>query len=1607
MLIVNTNLSALNTANQLNINTNKKQKSVEKLSSGYRINKAADDTAGLAISEKMRYMIRGLNQGSKNVEDGISWVQTGDGALHEAHDILHRMTELTIQSLNDTNTELDRKALQMEFESLQSELDRIGQTTQFNDMPIFEEHEGPYYQSEGNIHWDPQQLHVVTAGDNDLTFTYRMDDASPTKTISISVPPGEYTTQELVDEIESVLGNASTGDEKIIFEYTPDGTCNVNLEGAQNLDCVSGGLSYLLNQVYRGGGFGALIGTTIFPNEYSQLEVKKDQNNFMSFTIEDFAGNKTQKDIDIPDGEYTRSELIDILNNQLAGTSVKATAYGTGIRLASDDSIVTGFKGNMFKIDGSGKIYDSVFYDNVKYGSSIQTAGIFTGGCVLPTNSKDEEHKYYYIDNNNNTLKLQPNGMASPVTVTINPGKYTASDIANTLNSSFALAGVGVKAEVITSGGFQGLKITSTEKGLNSAINMDATSSAYNTLFVTREYNQYGTQANITNETKADTDGIFYGSKNLLSLPIAPLTVTAGVNDSFNLSINNTDYTVSITAKTYNNIDDVVKELNERLNGTSAPMAYKGKVIASASDGKIVLTGQNGQTVDKIRVSINGNNGGFDEIFRGSKTTSTSQNVSGTGSVTLNTPFDGTINPSDSNLTINLDGKNHTVTLPTGNVSQDQIIDAIQNAIPPTTETKPHRFPAVSATGTTTDRNFSKTENGKQSSVFWSDSANGSSEKLEGVVGYIKNEPAQMTIGPALKDSMTVDDSNDKITITSNGKTETITLDHKTYTPDSLKLDLQNKINKVFGEAMGGVKVELKGNQLHLTSNLPEGANGAKTNLSCSTADSSFLKDLNTTKEPAKLTSSLPLASSISIDGSNNTFQFQLNEHGASKTVTLALSANTYSPSTLADEINRQLQQQNIAVTASVSNGKLMLKSEATGSDTSISYNTHFGGSSVEALFGPMSEKKPATAVVNMDTQPSITIEAGKTDQFTLAVNNTNVTVTLDSGTYDRDKFLEMLNNKLAGKGVTASYSGNKLQYQTTDSGSQTSIYMNYDYGGSAMKQIYGETTTTTPGITATFTPEGYLTLGSTDPNSKITISSSGGGAFQKPTITNVPIEPTFTDGYHSSKQSRVDGVALNGDITIDQWNDHLQFQFTDSGTPKTISFDIPQGTYTYTELQTKVQGLVDAQLGTAGTINVTVDASGVKLVAAKAGNKYKFSSFSGDFYDKVMCQCTEQSFAQNTQNKDGEQKVDPAYTVGRKDVKNEGADIRKGINDELSLDLTFGNQSQTIEVTLDQGRYSGDQLKNHLQEKINKQLSDLGFPENMIEVGLGDINSGISGSNDQNAINFKLSDKVKLPDEGEVIIDGVSGNAAFEIFYQTDGKMIPAYIVGTKDITEGVTIGPEDTDFSLEVDGVKYAITIPEGEYTADKLVDTINQAINASGAPLIASVDNNNLKISHKQMGEHKIDQIMGGAKDKVFFSENWDKEKKSGRYIQASSQQNDELILKRHVFNTAYLGINSVCISKPKYANKALDRLDQALNIISDIRSDFGSMQNRLGYTFDNNNNKSENTAAAESRLRDLNMASEMVQYASLNILEQVGQSMLAQAHKSQDRILMLLR
>ena len=137
-MVVQHNMQAMNANRQLGIATGSLSKSTEKLSSGFRINRAADDAAGLAISEKMRSQIRGLNQASTNAQDGISLIQTAEGALNETHSILQRMRQLSVQAANGTETDEDRSNLQDEVAQLQEELDRIAETTEFNTMKLLD-----------------------------------------------------------------------------------------------------------------------------------------------------------------------------------------------------------------------------------------------------------------------------------------------------------------------------------------------------------------------------------------------------------------------------------------------------------------------------------------------------------------------------------------------------------------------------------------------------------------------------------------------------------------------------------------------------------------------------------------------------------------------------------------------------------------------------------------------------------------------------------------------------------------------------------------------------------------------------------------------------------------------------------------------------------------------------------------------------------------------------------------------------------------------------------------------------------------------------------------------------------------------------------------------------------------------------------------------------------------------------------------------------------------------------------------------------------------------------------------------------------------------------
>ena len=197
---INHNISALNTYNKMTVNQNAATKNMEKLSSGQRINRAGDDAAGLAISEKMRGQIRGLEQAATNAQDGISLIQTAEGALNETHAILQRMRELSVQSANDTNTEEDRQQLQNEVDQLSNEITRIAKDTTFNNSNLLD---GSF---DGKFHIG------ANAGQNLSVNIGKMDSASLGTTGSVSTATGLVITNASGEAMEvKIQAGAKTG----------------------------------------------------------------------------------------------------------------------------------------------------------------------------------------------------------------------------------------------------------------------------------------------------------------------------------------------------------------------------------------------------------------------------------------------------------------------------------------------------------------------------------------------------------------------------------------------------------------------------------------------------------------------------------------------------------------------------------------------------------------------------------------------------------------------------------------------------------------------------------------------------------------------------------------------------------------------------------------------------------------------------------------------------------------------------------------------------------------------------------------------------------------------------------------------------------------------------------------------------------------------------------------------------------------------------------------------------------------------------------------------------------------------------------------------------
>ncbi|NMA74827.1 MAG: flagellin Hag [Bacteroidales bacterium] len=207
---INNNVMALNAHRQLGMNQAGAAKSMEKLSSGFRINRAGDDAAGLAISEKMRGQIRGLKQASRNAQDGISLIQTAEGALNETHSILQRMRELAVQASTDTNTFSDRKEIQKEINQLLEEIDRIASDTEFNTQKLL------------NGEFEDKVIHIGANEGQNMEITIAN---MGTENIGTE---GERISSLFVEGVDSMEESSATGEGVLTQEGADKAITNIN-----------------------------------------------------------------------------------------------------------------------------------------------------------------------------------------------------------------------------------------------------------------------------------------------------------------------------------------------------------------------------------------------------------------------------------------------------------------------------------------------------------------------------------------------------------------------------------------------------------------------------------------------------------------------------------------------------------------------------------------------------------------------------------------------------------------------------------------------------------------------------------------------------------------------------------------------------------------------------------------------------------------------------------------------------------------------------------------------------------------------------------------------------------------------------------------------------------------------------------------------------------------------------------------------------------------------------------------------------------------------------------------------------------------------------------
>ncbi|MCM1049833.1 MAG: flagellin [Clostridiales bacterium] len=837
-MIISRNLDAMNLNRIVNDNISAHAKSSERVSSGYRINLAADNPVGLAMSETMRRQIRGLMQGTNNTKDGVAFVQIADGAMSEIHDMLQRMNELSLKSADGLCTAVDRAALNAEFDQLRTEIDRINSNTSFNTMPVFEEHEPSYYQICGNRQWNDNQLHTITESTNELNI--HLPDGYVPKDYTITVPAGTYTTQELMDEIDDALHKMSPANPGFVFEYTSDGYCNLNFESADGkptmIDFIDGSLSYLIYDFETGGSAATLLGTTGFgPGE--TLSISRGNNDVLGFYLER-DGISQEVSITLAPKSYTYDDLFNAIQSELNNAATKASlAADVKVETYEDDGKryvqitgtnnvnITGLKGNMFRFEKSGQIYHSAFYDNAIYGEFKNTPASITG------NYYDSSYPIG-ISDNNNILKFKVNNKEYEIKIPVkaNGDGYTVSQLVSLINSNADVKDVVTASSVskYISGRNDycyALKLSGTQGALVFDTDSDVNKNTYNTLFCTD--GDFSTI--ITGQPASIT-----GTANLtgkISLPDEPLI----------FYVDGTKCTLTGIGGDYNSLEDLCTKLNGII-----PDDIKTKIKFDKDSSNHIRIVAQSSAVKKIEIKDKNNT--YNTLFTQKRYTYYTSSYSGrlytTGSTQQGnlsseekyeaatyrkydstSDFQKPIDLSGNNtMTINLSkGSPITITLNEKYDTIGQLVNDINSKLGSASSEVSVSYTSSSSSGSI-NFNYSPDRSKVKVGDNWSISVNFNWDAIfkTSVQGHSSSNQSDSTITSfsTISNGIKIDDSNNVLELKLNGMTNAgiVTIKNGTYnTKEALAKAVQDAINATNDLKDKGITVSCENSKLVLT----------------------------------------------------------------------------------------------------------------------------------------------------------------------------------------------------------------------------------------------------------------------------------------------------------------------------------------------------------------------------------------------------------------------------------------------------------------------------------------------------------------------------------------------------------------------------------------------------------------------------------------------------------------------------------------------------------------------------------------------------------------------------------------------------------------------